>query len=488
MAEQRQRWQGSAEELAEALDPVARRKGRVMLIYDDSPKCQKALLSTDRVYAAHQLLEALHGLAPRLHFVRSTVKEAMQAILDRYGDSWKLVKDADRRDWVETLTKRVMNITRSVSQGEVTTPSAKWVLELPWNKSKKPRTLKARASRVDTDGEEAAAKEDRVEYEYGFSTDLSLPWTRAGTRHATPKPGAVVLREQGDKDDDPIRASWPDGTIKSITACTWGEWSTTSSAKHAPVADVLYASEHSASHHRLLVKPRMDRGLLVSLYEQNSHIGCVRVALLSTEADEPPDCKNNHHKVAALMIRLTKRYEKNEFLRSDLYARRNEMLQERGLSVRVRPGLTLANGGRSMKRLAGAEKEASRACDADADPDDEESDAKVKATPTLPPFNPLEPFAVGEEADDVDGEDLWSGDDLMLLPEEEAPAEPKPKRSKRARGKVVAPAVDECDPVAPEDAPTTPQPPEETQREKLVEPNLRGHLQRRLEFSSGDDA
>ena len=188
------------------------------------------------------------------------------------------------------------------------------------------------------------------------------------------------------------------------------------------------------------------------------------------------------------MIKMTKRYEKNEFLRSDLYARRNEMLQEMGLSVRVRPGITLAKGGRSMKRLAVAEKEASRACDADEDPDDDESDAKVKATPTLPPLHPLEPFAASEEAYDVDGEDLWSGDDLLLLPEEEVPTEPKPKRSKRARGKVVAPAVDECDPVAPEDAPTTPQPPEETQREKLVEPNLRGYLQRRPEFSSDDDA
>jgi hypothetical protein len=116
------------------------------------------------------------------------------------------------------------------------------VLELPWNKSKKPRTLKARISHVSTDGEETAGKEDRVEYEYGFPTDLNLPWRQAGKRHAKPEPGAVVLREQGDKDDDPIRASWPDGTIKSITACTWGGWSTTASTKSAPVAEALYDS------------------------------------------------------------------------------------------------------------------------------------------------------------------------------------------------------------------------------------------------------
>jgi hypothetical protein len=50
----------------------------------------------------------------------------------------------------------------------------------------------------------------------------------------------------------------------------------------------------------------MDRGLLVSLYEQDSHIGCLRVALFSNEADPDPDCKKNLDKAAAFTVDSTK--------------------------------------------------------------------------------------------------------------------------------------------------------------------------------------
>jgi hypothetical protein len=177
-------------------------------------------------------------------------------------------------------------------------------------------------------------------------------------------------------------------------------------------------------------------------------------------------------------------------LRKDLYTRRNEMLQQMGLSVRVRPSITPAKGGRSMKRPTAAQK-VSRACDADVDHDDK-SDAKVEAPPTAAPFSPLAPLgeaSVDKDADDINGEDLWSGDcDGLFCKEEEMSSEPKPRRSKRARGEIFTPAVDPCDPIAPVDRPTTSQSHEETQRGKIAEPSLRGHLQFRLEFSSDDYA
>ena len=133
-SEPRDRWAGSADELKAALLPHAA-AGKSWLKYDESPKVHDAKHDPDKCLQAGDLLATLHDLHPKLSFTRETVKESIGMLVEDLKKGWKLPEKYESQ-YIETMTCRMMNLTRSVSQALAKKSPPEWTDKLPWMKSK----------------------------------------------------------------------------------------------------------------------------------------------------------------------------------------------------------------------------------------------------------------------------------------------------------------------------------------------------------------
>ena len=74
-------------------------------------------------------------------------------------------------------------------------------------------------------------------------------------------------------DDTHVLAEWPDG-CKSMIRLTKNQLKGSHTAP-----GVLYENEHTQTHHKISIKQRVDRSLLMSVYEQNRQILQVKMNL-----------------------------------------------------------------------------------------------------------------------------------------------------------------------------------------------------------------
>ena len=110
-------------------------------------------------------------------------------------------------------------------------------------------------------------------------------------------------------------AVWADGMRRAISGVTIADLKRWQQARGVVSSDV-WVGEHSVTHHRLVVKRRPDRGLLMSLYEQTAQICQVRVSRLDPGGEETED---GEAKAGEVMMAIGKRFEANELQRGELY-------------------------------------------------------------------------------------------------------------------------------------------------------------------------
>ena len=82
-------------------------------------------------------------------------------------------------------------------------------------------------------------------------------------------------------------AVWADGTthkIMHITVADAREIISGGGKRSCYPAEVVWSGEHGVTHHKLTVKRRADRGLLMSLYEQEAQVCSVKVEWVGPEA------------------------------------------------------------------------------------------------------------------------------------------------------------------------------------------------------------
>jgi hypothetical protein len=178
-------------------------------------------------------------------------------------------------DWLDTLQRRIRNVCRVVSQGEIKTPSADWVQRLPWNKKETDeqnevpakRRRSAKSSEVKAEQEEDEDEEGASdEYEYGFLLEVLLPYRcKKGSDYK--EPGLAVKLVAGATDDDFIMGRWPDGSEHEIKDCTHGKFKDMSSNKRVQDG-CLFMMEKADNKHKLTISQKIDRSLLMVLYEQ----------------------------------------------------------------------------------------------------------------------------------------------------------------------------------------------------------------------------
>eukprot|EP00969_Alexandrium_andersonii_P187071 8266367-Alexandrium_andersonii.AAC.1 len=130
MSAPRPRWQGTPQELAQAIASVAPK--RSCLVYDETATMQKCKTDPQLIRDAHPLLSALHSLHEPLSFNKNAIREAVLLLVnERAGDVAWAVAPQDAEDYLETICRRIVNICRAIRQEIKKHSSCAWVRQLP---------------------------------------------------------------------------------------------------------------------------------------------------------------------------------------------------------------------------------------------------------------------------------------------------------------------------------------------------------------------
>ncbi len=70
---------------------------------------------------------------------------------------------------------------------------------------------------------------------------------------------------------------WRIGRVSPITMAETKEIISGGGKRRSDPTEVVWSGEHGVTHHRLAVKRRADRGLLMSIYEQDAQVCSVKV-------------------------------------------------------------------------------------------------------------------------------------------------------------------------------------------------------------------
>ena len=332
-ASTRRRYNGTADEFVAAIEPLVAAKGRVFLVYDESPKASSTRIDKTLLKQASRYLHVLWGLQHNHSFCRTLVESAMTLLIEKYAEPWGMRSEEHKKDWVETMTRRTMNACRAVQQVALKPKVPSWATTLPWMLPP-PAPLGGSSSAAVAIAAPRAAVGDppSTDYYYGWSDELHKPWRqRADMKNPKKEIGCVVLPADP-KPDDPILSAWSDGhrkTNPSITVAAY-EKLIGKSPKVRAAAQVHFEGERCETHHRVVVKRRKDgpNPLLMSMYEQTAHIMCVKVSLFADEASAEKETEDAERKAASFMARLAKDYCDGKYTKEQRYAYRDAELQK----------------------------------------------------------------------------------------------------------------------------------------------------------------
>lgn len=331
----RQRFQGQAADLAAALSPVC--TSTSWLRYDESKTVQGTKVMPNEINKAHDILLAAYNLNENLNFSRSLVRSAISMLTDEKvaANVFKL-KDSDRDSYIDIMTTRFMNMMRAVSQSLKKGRTAKWVTQLPWMKAK-----------VEDDAAPAPApssSSSMPSYTVRFDKFLRTA-VRTSPGSTTTEPALKLEANAGAKDTDPVIAIWSDGWRHAIADILTRDLERMCEPPSAVAPNnSLWEGEHIETHHRLIVRKRPDRGLLISLYEQSAQVAQVKVS--SFGDDEDPAAIET---ATNLMVKLAKMYSSGDIAKGDLLTKRDELLVTFGGSGRRRRP---ASKGQPLKKQA----------------------------------------------------------------------------------------------------------------------------------------
>ena len=300
---------GDSQRLFDALAPVVRGRGRSFVMYDEAERVEKAKTLPEAIGKAHDILVALRAISCNLSFTREAWKACILKLYNANKDceDWR-VSDHDLPDYLVTMERRMMNLCRTVQQGQLKAKSSstkpKWIQALPWYSH--------------GDG----MQEQQEEMQFGFDCNLMLAWRSIdGKRKEWSKP--FVLHEHLE-DHDSMMAEWADGFKREVVDCTVGDFKRFSQHEEKK-KEAHWAGEHVTTHHALMVKEKKDRCDLVILLEQRRQI-------LQLKLSDFP-CKDD---AITMMIMIAQEYSSNKVSKQNLKSFRDKLLQDAQLENTAR--------------------------------------------------------------------------------------------------------------------------------------------------------
>jgi len=338
-------YRGDAQAIAEALEPLASAKGPAFVRYEDESKNTiKARLVHGPlgVEGHHEILNRLHSIQPNLAFTRSTILGALDRIHEAHKASWRM-SSSECSDWRETLTRRIRNMCRAVHQGASKRPSAPWVRALPWCRDDVGDAdhLEPKAPQSEEAKDASEAKGPTTERCQGprayFDAEVLLPYRT--TAKGEKEFGVPIDVERATREGT-ITAVFVDNTELQVADLTMGRLLGLLAPRgRSSRQGELWSGQHAETHHELYLKQRVDRALILVLFEQQRQVLMVRVDVFGGVASQrAPLASGDPTLVAAVqfMGEIGEKYAKGLVTRSCLIELRNTMLRERGLGAKLR--------------------------------------------------------------------------------------------------------------------------------------------------------
>ena len=336
----RSRFTGSPEELAAIIAPHC--TSASWLRYDEAEQVSAAKLDARAVRAHAPLLAKLRDVQSNLSFCKKLMGDAMAIVVRERQLEWRL-NDDDARDWAETMTRRLRNMCRGTHQSCSRGKPPPWTANLPWMGR---RDLEAVKDAAPAPGAEQASGSSAVaaavkhealqaqeacvapqEYIFGYDRELNQAWRQLLPGGRKELAAALQAPEGASPSDAPL-ASWPDGMQRAITDITVEELLAMAGPRRAVRSRHHWAGVHAATHHRLVVTAKADRGTLAVVEEQGAQILQIGVKLFGAD--------DEGHLLQALEMatRIAKKYANDEVEKAKLYELRDEYLAEIGVQVR----------------------------------------------------------------------------------------------------------------------------------------------------------
>ena len=325
MSQKRPRSRLGPEEIAKLCDAAAA-KGPSFFKYDEATTCAKSRVTPSWLVAGIPVLKKFYEADENLHFVRSDIASGLTLVWTTWNPTWKR-PECEKTQYIEVMTYRFMNAFHAISQAKNRKKQTSWMMDL----------LEGFGVAVETATPAADTEDDsETEYFYGFDNEI-------GNAYRV-KPGGVkdfaveLFLPEDAGDQECLFASFSDGREHELADFTKAQFDALKARRHGIASsgsNEHWNGEHVVTHHTLVVKTRVDRGVLISLFEQQKQILQTPIDWLEPSAwreenkrmlEESDTRKENSPeataKVVAIMIEIGKNYAANTTAKDDLYKER----------------------------------------------------------------------------------------------------------------------------------------------------------------------
>ena len=298
---------------------------------------------------------------------------------------WRAITGADEEAYSKSIAKRIRTMCRHVADAEARSSPPLWLAGMPWRKTEGSRDNvevpvigdDVEVGEVDDDveveelsgddvqvGEIGGAEVGKIgddvevgkigddvevdetqavaapigEYCFGFCSETMTAWRKKLGKPDVTRESTDVIQEPppypGEAEPntcDHMIARWPDGMTKSLATCTVARWEVlnTSSSSSGPPSKwvslgLVWKELHSVTKNNLEVRPRADRTLLCSLYEQGRQI----LQLNTTSLKKVTADENDQIKTAFVIMKgIAQDYRDDKITKEQLKAVRDKTLE-----------------------------------------------------------------------------------------------------------------------------------------------------------------
>ncbi|CAK0820691.1 unnamed protein product [Prorocentrum cordatum] len=287
------------------IEQRAAQSGKSLIKYSEEKNTQKATLDKKRVTEYVDFIKAIQDAVPNMSITSGDAKKCLGSVFDNHKADWN-VKDAHREDWINTMELRIRNLCASVKKATSVKKPAKWLVDLGLATSPCP------TADDEDDDESGTGKDDYTVVKGKAKEELSLPINTSNVAKLS--------------SDDPIVAEWHDGYTKEINDMTKERWENLTKASHAKSGEgPLWEEESSITRNKLYIDQRVDRHLLMSLYEQGSQILMMRLDTFADLKGRNQRLPNNHEAVLtglSIMKPIAEQYRTGNIKQGDRTALR----------------------------------------------------------------------------------------------------------------------------------------------------------------------
>jgi hypothetical protein len=323
------------------------------------------------------------------------------------------MSDDDIKDWKETILRRVRNLARVVGQPLLKGKTPAWMKKLTFFKKiqEEDDDVLEEQDPDHEDDEEEQEDDEEEEEQAAKKKPAARPWKKLEVKEAYVvkfcKENMIAVRspigkpeEQilsfGITDDaeklgsDIVMATFKDGTSDGVPGLTYEALRSITRKPAATLATgMLWSEEHATTHHLVHISQRVDRCLLLSVYEQSLQRMQIRMDKFGPVEDQAKQLPADSDVLQRALAFVKPIAEK--FARGEIEAKEMTVLRNAGLNnMAARPAAQV--NGKPARVSVKEKKEASAATNEGWAANEGSAAPKLKRTKTqnLPEYEPME--------------------------------------------------------------------------------------------------